>query len=401
MNKIKILFLVDDFVGPEGGTEQHLLFLQRELPRDRFDLHFGVLTRIQRITASEFPVPPVMLNSFPRGLRGALGRLRCLAAFVKTNQIDVVHAFFLTSELYACLAVKLAGRGKVLGIRRNIGYWHTWRSRWLARLVGLLGASYAANCEAARDFAASVEWIGRKRVTVIPNPAPTKRLQEGLANVPPRTSLGIAKDEQIVGMVGTVRPIKDYATFLRAARLVLDHHPRTRFFVIGTEEPDYKVQMLQLARELGIDAQVSWLGPMPNPLTVVPLFDVAVLSSQSEAMPNAVMEYTATGIATVATDVGGTSEIVEDGRTGFLVPARAPEVLAERIRRLLADPSLRGTLGQNAKRRANTVFSEHRILAQYAELYSRLTHNYERVRQPCVTSTATSTVGSDLRASSD
>src|SRR5208283_2835097 len=118
--------------------------------------------------------------------------------------------------------------------------------------------------------------------------------------------------------------------------------------------------------------QVTWLGPMPNPLTVVPLFDVAVLSSQSEAMSNSVMEYTAAGVPTVATDVGGTREILQDGDTGFLVPAQAPGVLAERIGRLLADRTLRDTLGQNARDRANTVFSQVRILAQYAELYARV-----------------------------
>lgn len=372
IRKVAILFLVDDFDGPEGGTEQHLLFLLRELPRDLFDLHFGVLTSIQHITAKGFPIRPVMLNGFPRSLLGALRRFRCLAAFIKTNEIDVVHAFCRTSELYACLAVKLAWRGKVLGIRRNIGYWHTWRSRWLARFVGLLGAKYASNCEAAREFAAKVEWIDRQRVTVIPNPAPTERLKEGLANVPPRDSLGIANDEQVVGIVATVRPVKDYATFLRAARLVLDDHPRTRFLVIGVGVPDYKTQMMQLARELGIERQVSWLGPLLNPLCVVPLFDVAVLSSYSEAMSNATIEYATAGIATVATDVGGTHEVVEDGQTGFLVCSRDPRAMAKRISQLLADEDLRRTMGERARLRIKEMFSQRSVLEKYLALYGRL-----------------------------
>ncbi len=138
VNKIRILFLIDDFLGPEGGTEQHLLFLQRKLPHDRFDLYFGVLTRVQGIPEENFPVRPVMLCGANAGMRGALRRLRGLAAFIRANQIDVVHAFSRTSELYGCLAVKLAGRGRVLGIRRNVGYWHTWRSRWAARFVARL-----------------------------------------------------------------------------------------------------------------------------------------------------------------------------------------------------------------------------------------------------------------------
>ena len=181
------------------------------------ELHFGVLTGLERIRAEDFPVRPVMLNGFAHGLRGGLARLRHLAAFIRTSEINVVHAFGLASELQACLAVRLAGRSKVLGVRRNIGYCHTWRSRWIGRLVGLLGAQYAANCEAARDFAARVEWIGRRRVTVIRNPVQTKRIEEGLASMLPRSALGIADDEQAVGIVATVRLVKDYGTFLRAA----------------------------------------------------------------------------------------------------------------------------------------------------------------------------------------
>jgi L-malate glycosyltransferase len=373
-DRIRVLFLIDDFTGPEGGTEQHLLFLQRELPRARFDLQFAVLSRIQRLRPADFPVRPVMLGEGAcRGPRGFPERVRRLASLIKTARIDVVHAFCRTSEFYACLAVKLAGRGRVLAIRRNIGYWHTWRSRWAARLVGRLGAHYVANCEAAREFAARVEWIPRRRVCVIPNPVYAERLREGLASVPTRSSLGIVDGEQVVGMVATVRPIKDYATFLRSARLVLDKHPHTRFLAIGTEEPAYKAEMEQLARELGIAHHVNWLGPIPNPISVLPLMDVAVLSSQSEAFSNAVLEYAAAGVATVATDVGGTREIIDDGQTGFIVPLCAPDAMAERICRLLASVSLRNTMGRNTARNAQTTFSEGEVLQEYGRLYDRLT----------------------------
>jgi glycosyltransferase involved in cell wall biosynthesis len=370
--KVSVLLLEDDFLGPEGGTEQHLLFLQRELPCAFVDLHFAVLSSIRRMDADEFPLRPVMLNSCRHGRCGALRRLRRLAAFIKTNEIDVVHAFCRTSELFACLAVKLVGRGKVLGVRRNIGYWHTWRSRWWARMMGLLNAEYAANCQAAREFACKVEWIGRQRVSVIPNPAPTKRFEDAAGDIPSRSSLGIAADEQIVGMVGTVRPVKDYATFLRAARLTLDHRPRTRFLVVGAEDAAYKRQMLQLAATLRIERQLVWLGPMPNPLAIVPLFDVAVLSSESEAMSNAILEYMVAGVPTVATAVGGTPEILQNGRTGYLVPSKDPDAMAERVCALLDDPALRRMFAAAARQKVETAFAVPRVIRAYRDLYFQL-----------------------------
>ena len=177
----------------------------------------------------------------------------------------------------------------------------------------------------------------RRRVSVIENPLSTRRLQEGLANVP-RSSLGILDGEQVVGMVATVRPIKDYATFLRSARLVLDKHPNTRFLAIGDQEVEYAREMRRLGQDLGIDGRVSWVGPLANPISALPRVDVAVLSSRSEAFSNALLEYAAAGVAAVATDVGGSREIVQNAVTGFLVPPRSPELLADRVSSPLGEP---------------------------------------------------------------
>jgi L-malate glycosyltransferase len=376
VNKISILFLIDDFDSGHGGTEQHLLFLQRELPRDTFKVHFGVLSGLHRILPEAFPITPIMLGEGThRGPRGAIQRILRLTKLIKMIDADIVHTFCRQSELHALLATKLAGCGKVLGVRRNIGYWHTWFTRWTARIVGALGAKYVANCEAARQFAAKIEWISPRRTTVIHNPVSAKRLAEGLASVPPRESLGLKDSEQVVGIVANVRPIKDYATLLRSARLVLQKHPHTRFLAFGSQEPDYILQMRQLAYDLGIDGQVSWMGLIPNPLSVLPLFDVAVLSSQSEAFSNALLEYAAAGVAIVATDVGGTRELVLDNICAFLVPPCSPELMANRICRLLEDDALRKRLGENAQRRVQMICGEDRILEHYSLLYRRLAGN--------------------------
>ena len=270
--------MIDDFCGPEGGTEQHLLFLAAGTARDLLELHFAVLTRIRRTDAEDFPVRPVMLVGRRRGLRGSPERLRLLASFIKSAEcIDVVHAFSRTSEAFACLAVKWQGRGKVLAIRRNLGYWHTWRSRWTARTVGRFGAEYAANCEAARQAAAKIEWVAPTRIAVIPK----SRFDGSVAGraspaVRSRRIAGIVDGESVVGIVATVRPVKDYATFRHAARLVLDRRPSTRFLAVGVQQFPYAEQMRATCRPLGTRRSVSWLGAIDNPISVMPLFDVAV-----------------------------------------------------------------------------------------------------------------------------
>jgi L-malate glycosyltransferase len=343
------------------------------LSRDVFDIEFAVLSGLEKFDKTVLPVQPFLFEEKPRRGMRHLFRIICrLASFIRRTQPDIVHAMCRTSEFCALLATKMSGQGVVLGVRRNVGYWHTWRSLWFSRITARLGAKYAANCEAARKFADCAEWISPRRVTVIPNPVFSERIKEGLANVPHRSELGILESDQVVGMVATVRPVKDYATFLRAAGLVLQERPHTRFLVIGSEYGAYPLQMRKLAEELNIASQISWLGSMANPLGIVSMMDVAVLSSQSEAMSNAIVEYMAAGVAVVATDVGGTSELVDENVTGYLVPHGSPEIMANRICELLGNASLRRSFGENACRKAVNLWAEERVLEKYSVLYQEL-----------------------------
>lgn len=370
---IHILFLIDQFYAGYGGTEQHLLFLLRTLPLRSVEPHFAVFSSIRRCDPTSFPVPPVIFSEgCSRGPIGLCRRVLRLARLITAKQIDVVHTFCPISEIAALIATRLARRGKVLGVRRNIGYWHTFWTLWRARLVRLLGAQYVANCEAARDFSVTSEWIPRARISVIHNPVAAERLKDGLAQLSDRSALGIRNGDLVVGMVATVRPIKDYATFLHAARLVLDRYPKTAFVVVGHPAHDYLAELQKLAAELRIDSHVIWVGAVENPFTLLPHFNVGVLSSLSEGFSNALLEYSAAGIPTVATDVGGTREIVKDALTGFLVPPRSPELMADRICQLLQDDALRKTFGNRAAMRVRELFSEEGVLDQYSQLYMRV-----------------------------
>lgn len=372
-DKLNVLFLMDTFATPDAGSEQHLMFLLKQLPSEKVRVHFAVLADIRDEHLPLFPVEPICLG---RGYRfsplNAAKRIRRLARVIKSLRVDVVHAFFQASETAALLATRLAGRGTVLAVRRDVGFWHTRRTLWQARLLRLFSASYAANCEAAKEFAVRKEWLPSHRFSVILNPLPAKRLEEGLRNVVPAESLGIRDGEQVVGIVAMLRPVKDHATFLRAARLVLDRLPRTRFLVVGRQLPEYFPSIRSLARELGIERQISWVGSVENPVTVLPHCDVGVLSSGSEGLSNALIEYAGVGVPTVATDVGGNSEVVEEGRTGFLVPPSSPEPMADRICELLSDSALRQVFGEQARHRAESLFSEKSVLKEYRSLYLRL-----------------------------
>jgi L-malate glycosyltransferase len=382
---INVLFVIDYLYDVVGGAEQHLMFLLEGLYRGMQSASLAVLSGTGPLNPARLPTPPIVLarrgvqcganaksngQSWPARRAYDFGlQVSRLAALINSLRIDVVHAFCPRSELAAMVATRLAGRGRVLGVRRNVGYWHTDWTIWRSRFSSLLGAEYVANCEAARDFATRAEWIPRRRIAVIPNPFPHRRLADAARHPVTRAGLRIAADEKVVAIVATLRPVKDHGTFLRAARLVLDQHPRTRFIAVGSEDPQWAPQMRAMAEELHVERQVCFLGAHENPLAILRHVDVGVLSSRSEAFSNALVEYAAAGVPAVATDVGGTREIVLDGATGFVVPPESPETMANRVLRLLRDDGLRRALGARARTRAQELLDPDTILKRYAKLY--------------------------------
>jgi len=127
-----------------------------------------------------------------------------------------------------------------------------------------------------------------------------------------------------------------------------------------------------LVRELGLDGHLYLLGQRDDMAEVLSAFDVFVLSSHDEGMSNAILEAMAMQLPVVATDVGGTNEVVQSGRTGLLVPARDPVPLAQAILRVLGAPAEATAMGQRGRAIAIERFSARAMVRQMEELYVQL-----------------------------
>ena len=371
--KKTILYLIDEFWSTAGGTEQNLLWLLKRIPDDEFDKHFVVFSAVRRCDPRTLPlVPRCLAEEFGFGRKTWPRRIRELAKILKERQIDVIHAFSKNGELAAVLAARLAGRIPVIGNRRDIGYHLTGKDRLVSRFVRWFNIRYVANSEAARQAAHRIEGISLDRLTVVHNPISEERLRSGLEHPLCREDIvsNLPDDALLIGMLATVRPIKDHPTLFRAAKTAIERYPNTFFVLVGEAEPPTHRQALEvLAQELRIEHRIVWFGPLDNPYRILPLLDVAVLASHSESFSNAVLEYAACGQAMVVSDVGGLGEIVRQNETGLLVPPSNPDELAAALFKLLDDPQLRQTLGNNAREVAFREFSESKILDRYLQLY--------------------------------
>jgi glycosyltransferase involved in cell wall biosynthesis len=189
-----------------------------------------------------------------------------------------------------------------------------------------------------------------------------------------RERFGARAGTAVVGTLGVRQPQKGHEYFVRAAARVSDQRSDVAFRVLGEPSPRHAPQMDAVEREageLGLGEAIEFIDPGREALALLQGLDLFVLTSlpNSEGMPTAILEAMACGKAVVATDVGATRELVEDGVTGIVVPPRDPEALAGAVLRLLADPERRERMGAAGLARAASEFTLERLAGLHAHAY--------------------------------
>jgi glycosyltransferase involved in cell wall biosynthesis len=188
-----------------------------------------------------------------------------------------------------------------------------------------------------------------------------------------RTMLsGLDPQARLIGAVGNIRPAKDYPNLLQAARRVRDVRPQVQFAILGGGQGELFEGILRMKRELGLDDTVHFMGFQANAQSIMRSFEIFVSSSETEGLPLASVEAMGMGLPVVLTNCGGVPEVVEDGRSGLLVPTKNPDALAEGLLALLEDPAFAARLGNEARLRARSNFSLDSMLQGYTGLYQEL-----------------------------
>ena len=188
--------------------------------------------------------------------------------------------------------------------------------------------------------------ISPGRIRLVPSGIDLDKFTRVRANDYVKNEFGIGDGTMVVGNVAALAPHKSQSDFIRAARIVADSFPGTRFLIVG--EGKLRRSLESLVRDLGLGNDVVLTGFREDPLEILSTFTCFVLSSSLEGLGTSVMDAQAMGVPVVATRTGGVPDIVEDGVTGLLVPPRDPVALAAAIGRMLDDESLRQSLARKA-----------------------------------------------------
>ena len=293
--------------------------------------------------------------------RTAITSIRELA---QRTGADVVHAHGYKADIYAFFALRASGVSLVSTC-------HNWldndrKTSSYGVLDRLILRGYARVVAVSEDVRQRLLKSGVKanKVSMIRNGIDLRPFNRASAVV--RHELGWDA-YRIVGLVGRLSAEKGVDIFLHAAARVLAHRPDTKFVVAG-DGPDL-TELDTLIDKLGIRDHVRMLGRCDDMPALYASLDIMVSASRREGLPIAILEGMASRLPLVATAVGEIPTVIQDGRSGVLVPAEDPESLAAAIIELLQDPAKRERIGSEARQLVEDKFSAQRMTADYLRVY--------------------------------
>ncbi|HEY7348001.1 MAG TPA: glycosyltransferase [Ktedonobacterales bacterium] len=365
---LRILYLMEQL--DMGGAERRFVRMARMLNRDQMQLVVGVLRPGGALEADLHSLG-VEIVPFTRHGRFDPSPVWRLAHYVRKERIDVVHAMHWLSSLVAMLAAWQIPHLAVIGSTVNLFYDKAPAGKYRLMLDHLFWRRMdymAVNALALRDYLVQRRFP-EKRLMVIANGVDipdTARLSPATREAA-RAALGVPPHAPLIGTVARLEPAKNLQMLLHAARAVCARFPDARFVLVGNGSE--RAPLEALAATLGISEKVLFTGEVAHSDLVLPAFDVFVLCSRFEGMPNVLLEAGAWGLPLISTPVGGTVEIVLDEKTGFLTPMGDAPALAERIGALLERPDLAAAFGHAARAHVMNHFSSSTMIQRYEALY--------------------------------
>lgn len=360
-----------------GGTETQMVRLVNRLAESKeVTLHVGLMRMegkllehldVQNLASvREFPVRSFFTPHF-------IIELFRTALYLRSRGIQIVHTHDFYSNVFGILSALIARTAVIVGSKREtFGVRTKWQEiveRWAFRLATVV----VANSVAVRDML-KASGLAQSQINVIYNSVDRRDIN---AHLLPQSSLytaiGLANNSDIrfVTLVANMRnEVKNHSMFLEVASLLAAQFENVHFVVVG--EGPLKSKYQELALTLGIASRVHFIGHRTDIEALLQDSYVGVLTSNAEGFANVILEYMAAGLPVVATDVGGASEAIIAGETGFIVKPKDSVAMAGQISYLLSNPEKAREMGKKGKERVIKHFSQDRLTTEVLDLYQSL-----------------------------
>ncbi|MDR2905020.1 MAG: glycosyltransferase family 4 protein [Helicobacteraceae bacterium] len=284
-----------------------------------------------------------------------------------SKKIDVVAANMdrdLSAVGPACKILKiplvrLLGRDDDINPRKI-------KSKWINKLF--VTHCHSVCQEIVDVILQKVSWFDIPCAVIYSGVAEVKYSEEQKQNL--REKLSIKKDDIILGITARLAGEKRVDYLIEVLAEILLKNENVKLVIAGRGEDENKLK--ELAEKLDVKDKVIFAGFTSEPKLFAAIYDICYLVSASEGLPFGIVEYMSAGKPTIASDVGGISEVIEDGVNGFLINPRDKKALIDRTNSLLEDDNLRAKIGENAYKKFNEKFTEKIMCDRMEEFFKSI-----------------------------
>jgi len=291
----------------------------------------------------------------------------------KVNNYDIVHSHGFATMLAAYVGGKLAKSSCIINGEHGTLYYSSLKQRLVQRFLFNQMQLNLTVSAALKNKICQIYSTSPQHFKTIINGVDSERFYPSKSQLQIKESLSIPSDAIIIGTVGRLVKVKNYPSLIRALKSVQLKHPKVILLFVG-DGPE-KETLLAQVRQAELTDNVIFLGRRDDIQTLMNLFDIFVLPSFSEGLSNTLLESMACGTPVIASNVGGNSEIIEDGETGYLYPSDDSDQLADILISLVGDEDKRILLGQQARRHIERKFSLNSMVKNYEDTYYELANS--------------------------
>ena len=387
-DRIRLLHLIYGFdLGHYGGgAERFALALARSLDPARFEVSIyalwglGTPDELRHIEAAEAAgIATAVLSDWVEANPGLsfIRSFRALDRLMKQQRIHIVHSHSQFGDTMGLICRAMYPGIKIVRTPHD-GHSKEWRRRPFRRALlsnFLYPLYYHAEIGVSQPIVQRLDnrtlarMLGRHALH-IQNAIDLARFQQvGVEHTTKRAALALPADAFVVGTVGRLAVEKGYDVLLQAFPTVLEQVPQAHLVLIG--QGDLADDLVCLANDLGISSRVHFLGARSDVEELLPIFDLFVSASRWEGLSTVILESMMSGTPVLATAVGGTCDLIQDGSTGWLVPPEDAPALAKQIVMAAKDPGRRYEVSDRARETARQ-FSIEPVALAHERLYTSL-----------------------------
>lgn len=373
--KMRVLYLHPTLV--VGGAEELRLTALKYIDKKKYDVRLCCLAEKgeigKEIEDLGFIVDVIGTSQRLFDIRS----LFSLFSYLKRNEFDLVQTCLPASNLYGRLAALLAGVPYIIAEEHSYYERHNRYFGYLFKMLNKVLLRYThkiISCsDAVKQMVAKEDKLPEDKFSTIHNAIDINKFMVNCSKKEARIKLGLDLDAPVIGFIASLVPRKGHIYLLQAMRLVLDFYPELKLLIVG-DGPSLKIKrkLEAFVRQNHLSGSVQFLGTRRDTPLLLKAMDIFVSPAIKEAFGINLIEAMYSEVPCIATNVGGVSEVMQDGNTGILVPPADPNALAKTIKCLLARPELASKYGAAGKKRVLENFTADKYIEKLENLYDRL-----------------------------